>query len=109
STGRWRLNGIADYVADVDLADLIVVSAAARERTLVFVVDARANGVSAEPLHMAGGDRAFSVRFDDVVVAGDALVGDIARPALRRVANMAVALGSLDLVGVGQAVLDRTV
>jgi alkylation response protein AidB-like acyl-CoA dehydrogenase len=109
SAGRWRLNGIADYVADADLADLIVVSAAARERTLVFVVDARANGVSAEPLRMAGAYRAFTVRFDDVVVAGDALVGDIARPTLRRVANTAVALGSLDLVGIGQAVLDRTV
>jgi alkylation response protein AidB-like acyl-CoA dehydrogenase len=109
SAARWRLNGIADYVADADLADLIVVSATARERTLVFVVDARANGVSAEPLHMAGGYRAFTVRFDDVVVAGDALVGDIARPTLRRVANTAVALGSLDLVGIGQAVLDRTV
>jgi alkylation response protein AidB-like acyl-CoA dehydrogenase len=109
SAGRWRLNGIADYIADADLADLIVVSAAARERTLVFVVDARANGVSAEPLHMAGGYRAFTVRFDDVVVAGDALVGDIARPTLRRVANTAVALGSLDLVGIGRAVLDRTV
>ena len=31
------------------------------------------------------------------------------QPALRRVANTAVALGSLDLVGIGQAVLDRTV
>jgi alkylation response protein AidB-like acyl-CoA dehydrogenase len=109
ATGRWRLNGIADYVADADLADLVVVSAAARERTLVFIVDARASGVSAEPLPMAGGHRAFAVRFDDVVVAPEALVGDIARPALRRVANTAVALGSLDLVGIGQAVLDRTV
>ena len=54
------------------------------------------------------------VRFDDVTVAGDAILdgGDhagIAEPALRRVANTAVALGSLDLVGIGQAVLDRTV
>jgi alkylation response protein AidB-like acyl-CoA dehydrogenase len=109
SPGRWRLNGTADYVADADLADLIVVSAAAGGRTLVFIVDVRATGVSAEPLPMAAGHRAFTVRFDDVVVAADALVGDIAQPALRRVANMAVALGSLDLVGIGQAVLDRTV
>jgi alkylation response protein AidB-like acyl-CoA dehydrogenase len=109
STGRWRLNGIADYVADADVAEFIVVSAAARERTLVFIVDAHATGVSAEPLPMAGGYRAFTVGFDDVVVGVDGLVGDVARPALRRVANMAVALGSLDLVGIGEAVLDRTV
>ena len=91
-----------------------MVSADVRERTLVFIVDARASGVTMKPLAMAGGHRAFSVRFDNVIVAADAILdgGDgagIAEPALRRVANTAVALGSLDLVGIGQAVLDRTV
>jgi alkylation response protein AidB-like acyl-CoA dehydrogenase len=111
---HWRLNGTVDYVADADVADLIVVSAAEREHTLVFIIDARATGVTIEPLAMAGGHRAFAVRFDDVVVNADALLGGadqvgVAQPALRRVANTAVALGSLDLVGIGQAVLDRTV
>jgi len=106
---RWSLNGTADYVADADLADIIVVSAAAGERTLVFIVDARAAGVSMKPLPMAGGHRAFTVRFDGVVVTADALLDGFARPALRRVANTAMALGSLDLVGIGQAVVDRTV
>ncbi|MGO9383788.1 MAG: acyl-CoA dehydrogenase family protein [Mycobacterium sp.] len=110
STGGWRLTGTADYVADADLADLIVVSAAAHGRTLVFIVDPRATGVSLEPLLMAGGHRAFTARFDGVVVPADALIADeLAAPALHRLANTAVALGSLDLVGVGQAVVDRTV
>lgn len=107
--GGWRLNGTADYVADADLADIIVVSAGAPERTLVFIADAHATGVTMQPLAMAGGHRAFTVRFHDVVVGADALLGDIAQPALRRVANAAVALGSLDLVGVGQAAMDHTV
>ncbi len=106
---HWCLHGTADYVADAEVADLIVVSAAAGERTLVFSVDSRAAGVSMEALPMVGGYRAFSVRFDGVVVTADALLGDVERPALRRLANTAVALGSLDLVGIGQAVLDRTV
>lgn len=114
SNNGWRLTGTADYVADADVADLIVVSAAAHERTLVLIVDARATGVTMEPLAMAGGHRAFTVRFDHVVVTADALLGDsehagLAGPQLRRVANTAVALGSLDLVGIGQAVVDRTV
>jgi alkylation response protein AidB-like acyl-CoA dehydrogenase len=113
-SAQWQLNGIADYVADADIADLIVVSADARERTLAFIVDARATGLTVEPLAMAGGYRAFTVRFDNVVVAADAILdggahAGLAEPALRRVANTAVALGSLDLVGIGQAVLDRTV
>jgi len=111
---QWQLNGTADYVADADIADLIVVSADAPERTLVFIADARSAGVTMEPLAVAGGHRAFSVRFDNVIVAADAILdgGDhagITEPALRGVANTAVALGSLDLVGIGQAVLDRTV
>jgi alkylation response protein AidB-like acyl-CoA dehydrogenase len=109
---RWRLNGVADYVADADIADVIVVSAAASERTLVFAVDARAAGVTMEPLAMAGGHRAFAVRFDDVTVGAEGLLEDADEAGMtrvRRLANAAVALGSLDLVGVGQAVLDRTV
>jgi alkylation response protein AidB-like acyl-CoA dehydrogenase len=108
--GSWRLTGIADYVADADIADLVVVSATDTTdgRTLVFIVDSGATGVSMAPLAMAGGHRAFTVRFDDVVVA-DAPAGHHDGAALRRMANTAVALGSLDLVGVGQAVLEHTV
>ena len=110
---RWRLRGTVDYVADADVADILVVSAAAPMGTLVCVVDAHARGLTMEPLAMAGGQRAFAVRFDDVAVDTDGLLGDrehtVSPAALRRLANAAVALGSLDLVGVGQAVLDRTV
>jgi alkylation response protein AidB-like acyl-CoA dehydrogenase len=108
-SAQRRLNGTADYVADADVADLIVVSAAAAEQTLVCIVDARSNGVTMVPLEMAGGHRAFTVRFDDVVVTADAQLGGITGSALRRVSNTALALGALDLVGIGQAVLDRTV
>jgi alkylation response protein AidB-like acyl-CoA dehydrogenase len=116
-SGGWLLNGTADFVADVDVADLIVVSAAdaARGRTLVFIIDSNAAGVSTEPLALMGGQRAFEVRFEDVAVtADDAVLGGddragVAEPALRRLANTAIALGSLDLVGIGQAVPDRTV
>jgi alkylation response protein AidB-like acyl-CoA dehydrogenase len=106
----WRLTGTADYVADADIADLIVVSAAASGRTLAYVVDTRADGLTVEPLAMAGGQRSYTVGFAAVPVPADALLCDGAGgPALRRFANATVALGSLDLVGVGQAVLERTV
>jgi len=111
SAAGWRLSGTVDYLADADVADVIVVSAAEPERepALVFVVDARAAGVRMEPLAMAGGHRGFTVAFEDVFVTADAVLGGVEPSALRRVANTAVALGSLDLVGIGQAVLDRTV
>jgi alkylation response protein AidB-like acyl-CoA dehydrogenase len=113
--GGWRLHGPADFVLDADLADQLVVSAAADEQILGFVIDTHAAGVHLEPLPMLGGYRVFRVDLDDVRVADPRAVltgphgNGLAEDALRRVANTAVALLSLDLVGVGEAVLQRTV
>ena len=60
---------------------------------------------------LIGGHRAFRVRFDNVEVADRSAVlagpdgSGLTDHGLRRVANAAVALLSLDLVGVGEAVL----
>lgn len=115
SGGEWRLSGTADFVVDADLADFFVVSAADANTTLGFIVDTRAPGVRAEPLQLMGGQRAFCVHFDEVSVADPAAVlagadgAGLTGRDLRRVANAAVALLSLDLVGVGEAALQRTV
>lgn len=109
--GRWRLSGVADFVADADLADLIVVAAQTDSATGVFVIDLSAGGIIVEPLPMMGGHRVCTVTFDDVLVEDDerVLSADVCRSTLRRVANAAVALLCLDLAGVGEAVLQRTV
>jgi alkylation response protein AidB-like acyl-CoA dehydrogenase len=110
-SGQWRLDGIADYVVDADIADLIVVSAAAADRTLVFAVDPAAPGVSMQVLDIAGGYRAFAVRFDGVTVTADALLDDpqTTSEMLRRLSNAVATLSSLDLVGVCEGVVERTV
>jgi alkylation response protein AidB-like acyl-CoA dehydrogenase len=114
--GGWRLSGVADFVADADLADHLVVSAVAEgERLMAFVVPLATAGLWIEPLQLMGGHRAFRIAFDDVEVPDPAAVlagpdgAGIADDELRRVANAGVALMSLDLVGVGEAVLQRTV
>src|SRR6201999_3522595 len=117
--GGWRLSGAVDFVADADLADHLVVSAAAAggrgERVMAFVVPLTAAGLWIDPLRLMGGHRTFRIGFDDVEVIDPAAVLDgsdgagLAEQDLRRVANAAVALLSLDLVGVGEAVLQRTV
>jgi alkylation response protein AidB-like acyl-CoA dehydrogenase len=115
ASGRWRLRGAVDFVADADLADLLVVSAIDGERTLGFVVPLDAVGLEIQAQPLMGGHRAFRIMFGDVEVADRLAVlagsGDagLAHAELRRVANAAVALQSLDLVGVGEAVLQRTV
>lgn len=108
---RWRLSGAADFVADADVVELIVVAAQTDRGIGVFVIELGAGGVTVERLPMAGGYRACTVRFDDARVADDAgvLGASVCPGALRRVANAAVALQCLDLVGVGEAVVQRTV
>ena len=111
--GVWRLEGSAEFVLDADLADYVVVTAHDGERTVGLVVAAAGLRIEAQPL--MGGYRAFRVTFDGVevgdrhaVLAGPGAAG-LRAPDLRRVANASVALQSLDLVGVGEAVLARTV
>ena len=109
--GNWRLTGTADFVNDAENADLMVVSGMdASGRTFGFVASLHGPGVAVRPLTLMGGHAAASVRFDDVIV-DDALNDGrpLDRDQLRRAANAAIALSSLDLVGVGEAVLDRTV
>lgn len=113
----WRLDGTIDFVADADGADVLVVSAedVAGERTLAFVVDTRTPGVTVSPLALMGGHRACTVHFADALVADShAVLGadidtGLREDDLRRVANARMALLSLDLVGVGEAALQRTV
>jgi alkylation response protein AidB-like acyl-CoA dehydrogenase len=112
--GAWRVSGVADFVSDADSADLIVVAAQTGCASRGFVIDLRAvPGITVEPLTMMGGYGAGTVAFDDVLVddprrilgGTDGLDGQ----DLRRVTNAATALGCLDLVGVGEAVLQCTV
>jgi alkylation response protein AidB-like acyl-CoA dehydrogenase len=113
--GVWTLTGAVDFVGDAHGADVLVVTAvdAVRQRTLGFVVDGHARGLTIEPIAVMGGHRAFAVSFDDVrVTESRAVLGaenGLGVDDLRRVANAGVALLSLDLVGVGEAVLRRTV
>lgn len=115
--GGWGLRGSVDFVADADLADHLVVSAtdASTGRTLAFVVNLRSPGLRVDPLSMMGAHRAACLHFDDVAVHDDAavLAGPDGRGVscgqLRRLANTTTTLLSLDLVGVGDAVLQRTV
>lgn len=100
--GRLRVSGVVDVVADADTADVIVVTTDA----WVAVVDLSAAGIDVETLALMGGFAAATVRFDGVVV-DDVAPADAAQ--LRRIANAVVALDCLDLVGVAEAVIDRTV
>jgi alkylation response protein AidB-like acyl-CoA dehydrogenase len=90
-----------EFVANADVADVLVVATNAG----VAAVGASTPGISIEPVPMMGGYPVFTVRFDEAF----ADVTAVDNEQLRRVTNAIVALDCLDLVGVGEAVIDRTV
>lgn len=117
--GAWVLDGRVDFVLDADRADYVVVSGrvisgrdATTGKVLVFVVPTAADSLRLDPLTMMGGQAGACLDFDGVAV-GDSMVlgadGGVADEQLHRLANTATALLSLDLVGVGEAALQRTV
>ena len=113
--GAWVLNGCVDFVLDAQSADYVVVSGTdtGTGRALVFVVPTHADSLHAEPLTMMGGQAAARLRFDGVTVEDELRVlgadEGVTEEQLHRIANTATALLSLDLVGVGEAALQRTV
>jgi alkylation response protein AidB-like acyl-CoA dehydrogenase len=110
----WLLSGCVDFVLDAGDADDVVASARDVEtgRTLIFVVPTHADALRIEPLVLMGGKGAARLHFDGVAVEEGCVLGvdsDVSEEQLRRLANVAIALLSLDLVGVGEAALQRTV
>lgn len=99
---RLRVSGVAEFVADADQADVIVANTGAG----VVAVDTATSDITIEPVPMMGGFPAFRVRFHNVVVEEPTPVDE---QNLRRAANALVALDCCDLVGVGEAVVQRTV
>lgn len=114
----WRLSGTLDFVADADLADVLLVGARVKastepQRLIALVVATDTPGVHVEPVPTFSGDRVFRLRLDEAVVPGaEALTGGCTglRPDdIRLLANTSVALHCLDMVGGAAEVLRRTV
>ena len=110
----WRLHGRADFVLDAARADLVLVSGrdTVTGRTSVFVVPMQSTGVRTEPLTLMGAQAAAEVHFDGATVDDRLVLGGeegVTDDQLHTIANTAIALLSLDLVGVGEAALQRTV
>jgi len=109
-----RLSGSIDFAPDADLADVLLLTASRAGRTVGVLVRAGAPGLEVEPRRVMGSDRWSRVTLSGVPVAeADLLAGPdgagLDPRQLRRVANLGVTLHSLDLVGVAQAAIERTV
>jgi alkylation response protein AidB-like acyl-CoA dehydrogenase len=112
----WRLDGIKLFVPDAAVADYLVVAARTRpageEGVSLFLIEGRPRGLSIAPLKtMDMTRRWYEVRFEDVELPGDSLVGaaDEAWPALKRTLEWGETALCAEMIGGAQHVLDVSV
>ncbi|MFZ5722911.1 MAG: acyl-CoA dehydrogenase family protein [Pseudomonadota bacterium] len=113
----WQLSGRKIAVLNGDAAGFLVVvartSGAVRDRNglSLFVVDAAATGVTRHGYPTIDGFRAADLRFDDVRLDGDALLGSEggAWPVLEAVLDEAAVAVGAEAVGIMEALYKTTV
>ncbi|WP_174278802.1 acyl-CoA dehydrogenase family protein [Sphingomonas bacterium] len=117
SGNGFKLNGRKQFVVQGHVADMLIVSAVTGGRPgeegynmSVFLVSPRTHGVSIETVRLADASLASHVTFDEVVVAGDALMGQVNQgiPLLDRMLRAGRTGAAAELLGVGGGVTDLT-
>ncbi len=124
--GGFLLNGRKTYVPYAHLADLLLVVARAtasggeaprRDRDdsaeeahpILLIVDQRSRGVSTTPLVTVDNDHYRTVEFDEVSVAGEALLaGDPAAPPTDLIDQFGAAARCAEMVGGADRVLEMS-
>ena len=113
----FRLTGAKAFVVDGHIADLIIVAGRTagapgeREGLTLFLVDAKADGLSAERTLMVDAHNAARLSFDGVTVDADAVLGEVDQgyDALEGVLNAGRSAVAAEMVGSGAETFDRTV
>jgi alkylation response protein AidB-like acyl-CoA dehydrogenase len=114
----WSLHGVLSFVQNAELADVLLTTAlttgAGPERLMCFALRRPAAGWPARRLSSLAGDKQSHVTFSDFVVpAADVLAGrdggGPSRDDLRWVANAALALQCMEMVGGAACVIEQTV
>ena len=108
--GGWKLSGAKGVVLGGGAAGTLLVSANTGKGISLFLVDAKAAGVTVRSYVTQDGGRAAEVRLDNVAVGQDALVGaqDGALPAIERALDYGIAALCAEAVGIMAALDEAT-
>jgi len=106
----WTLSGEKCVVIGAPSATHLVVSARTGDGASLLIVDAQAKGVTLNPYRTVDGQRAADVRFADVQMSADALLGTAgaAQPLIDEAVDFATALLCADAIGAMQYANDAT-
>ncbi|MBK7134848.1 MAG: acyl-CoA dehydrogenase family protein [Rhodocyclales bacterium] len=108
--GGWTLSGAKAVVLGGGAADKLLVSAGTGKGISLFLVDAKAAGVSVRSYMTQDGGRAAEIALDNVAVGKDALVGPEggALPAIERALDYGIAAMCAESVGIMAALDEAT-
>jgi len=112
--GGWSISGEKLLVCFAEAADLLLVTARSggkgAEGITVFLVDAKAPGITLERLPNVAGSPMYAVGFSGVTVPASAVVGEAGAgwPAFSRSATKAALLQTATIVGAAREVLAMT-
>jgi len=113
----FTLSGAKQFVVNCASADLILVAARTAgspgetDGITLFAVEKGANGLEIENVALADSSKAARLRFDNVALDGDAVVGEVdgGWAPLSRALNAGRAGAAAELVGVAAGACDMTV
>lgn len=104
--GSYSLNGKKNYVLDGHVADWLLVAARAPQGVQLFMVDAKASGVSIERIATVDSHNAARVVLHDVKVAAADILPESALTAALDAGRAALAA---EMVGISDETFERTV
>jgi alkylation response protein AidB-like acyl-CoA dehydrogenase len=117
SGNGFKLTGDKSFVVDGHTAGLLIVAARTagavgeREGLTLFLVDPRTKGIETERTAMVDSHNAARIRFDNVEVNADGVLGEVDRGGalLEGVLNIGRGAVASEMVGVSEEVFNRTV
>jgi alkylation response protein AidB-like acyl-CoA dehydrogenase len=106
----WTLSGAKGVVLGGGAADKLLVSAKTGKGISLFLVDAKAAGVTVRNYMTQDGGRAAEIRLDNVTVKADAMIGPEggALPAIERALDYGIAALCAEAVGIMAALDEAT-
>ena len=104
--GSFSLNGSKNYVLDGHVADWLLVAASTPQGVKLFMVDAKASGVSIERIVTVDSHNAARVTLKDVKVAAADVLPESALAAALDAGRAAL---SAEMVGISDETFERTV
>jgi alkylation response protein AidB-like acyl-CoA dehydrogenase len=107
----WRIDGTKSMVMAAPWATTLLVAAATPDGPSIFAVAPDAPGVALQSYRTIDGRRAADIRFADVAVPGDALLGTAggASPAIEAATDATIAALAAEALGVMRRILDDTI